>query len=123
MFKFKTLGAIGIVLALGAAGSQAQINNSKVAPLSAHDKVATKCKLHGVKLQTGSVPIHFGIASGMSHDHYVASQKYFPYAHSYASGGCVIYQGMAGRQAVKFCPKCRTAEKRWLAAYPSAAPR
>ena len=115
MFNFKAIGVLATILAAGASYSAAQINQSKIAPLTTSDKALKKCELHGAQLQLGTVPITYGIVSGAPAGYYQASDKAFPHARSFVSGGCVISKDSPKMQTVKFCPQCRTAEKQWLA--------
>ncbi|MFL6211247.1 MAG: energy transducer TonB [Pyrinomonadaceae bacterium] len=88
----------------------------------------THCPVHGDLLQKDTVEIVYGLlAERAGYDK--AQEKQFPYSNLWVGGGCVIMteidpctgkevQTSPQRAAVLYCPKCRIAEKRWLAQHP-----
>ena len=104
---------LALLLAGGALAS-AQTAKPKVAPLSASDAALKKCPLHGVALKTENVRITYGLPSFVP-GYFQAQKRLFPDANSTVLGGCVVSKDSPVMETVKFCPKCRAAEKRWLA--------
>ena len=117
MFTHKTFIALALLVGIGSAGSLAQIQRNKthVAPMSSYDRKLRKCELHGTTLKVANVPIHYGIV-GFPAGYYDASKRSFPHANSIVMGGCVVSSDSPDLQAVKYCPQCRAAEKRWAGA-------
>ncbi len=106
------LAAVGISLA-GAAFAL-PFDKTKVAPLSPTEAKTQKCELHGTRLQNGTAPILYGRRGSVVP--FNTAKSAFPRARSHVFGGCIVSENSPGSQRVRFCPKCRTAEKRWLAA-------
>lgn len=92
------------------------LSKSKVAPLSASGAALKKCPLHGTALQTENVRISYGLP-GFKVGYLATQKRLFPDASSRVLGGCIVSKDSPTMQTVKFCPKCRAAEKRWLAAH------
>ena len=123
MFTHKTFIALTLLVGIGSVGSLAQIQRNKirVAPMSSYDRKIRKCELHGSALQVANVPIHYGIV-GFPAGYYDASRRSFPHADSKVMGGCVVSKDSPDLQAVKYCPQCRAAEKRWSNAHKPTNP-
>lgn len=100
----------------------AQTTRPKVTPLSASEAALKKCPLHGTALTTEDVPIFYGYGGVPipAPGYFEAQKRLFPYFHLGVSGGCMVSEYSPTLQAVKSCPKCRAAEKRWLAAHRKA---
>jgi len=98
------------------------LSKPKVEPLSVSDAALEKCPLHGVALKTENVRIFYGYGGVPipAPGYFEAQKRLFPYFHLGVSGGCMVSEYSPTMQAVKSCPKCREAEKRWLAAYKKA---
>ncbi|RYX84691.1 hypothetical protein EON83_08630 [bacterium] len=116
MFTHKLFVAASLLTAVGTVNS-APKPTEKVGPLTASDAKRTKCEMHGTHLKVDNVRISYGIAPLWPAGYYEASKASFPNARSGIMGGCIIMPDMPRIQAVKFCPKCRIAEKKWLAAH------
>jgi hypothetical protein len=78
----------------------------------------TRCEVHDRALMEGVVPIRYGLCFPDAGDHQVRMTR-FPYANPSVARGCVI--GASSEARVLYCPKCREAERQWVAA--SAADR
>ena len=106
------LATVGLSLAGGALALP--FDKTKIAPISKSEAKIQKCQLHGARLQNGTAPILYGRRGAVVD--FATSKRAFPHARSHVFGGCVVSEDSPGSQAVRFCMKCRTAEKRWLAA-------
>jgi hypothetical protein len=69
-----------------------------------------KCPIHGEPLKEDTVWIHYGLPA-FDEEYMKASSELFPYANHYYLGGCCVQSEK--RALVKYCPKCRKAEKEW----------
>lgn len=118
MRKLLFCAVFGMVVA-GSALPAPKFDKTKVAPLSARDAAIKKCEVHGDRLQKAVVPIVYGRAGAPFP--FATEKRDFPHANSRAYGGCIVSEDSPGSQAVKFCPACRAAEKRWLLAHKMAA--
>jgi len=108
-----------ILLALlfaGGALAFAQTAKPKVTPLSASDAGRKKCPLHGTALKTENIGISYGLVK-FRPGYLQAQKRLFPDANSRVLGGCIVSKDSPVMETVKFCPKCRAAEKRWFAAH------
>lgn len=88
----------------------------------------THCPVHHLLLQKDTVEIIYGLlAERPAYDK--AHEKQFPYSNLWVGGGCVVMveidpcagkeiQSSPQRAEVLYCPKCRVAEKHWLARHP-----
>jgi len=73
-----------------------------------------KCKVHGVILKTGKVPVHYGLPV-MDKELFEVRRMLFPNARTYVGGGCMV-GAMGNRSEVLFCEECREVETAWYAA-------
>jgi hypothetical protein len=74
----------------------------------------TFCTAHGRRLREDVVPIGYGLHPAFRRPKLrEASQTLFPFASTYAWGGCCIEEGDPERAHVKFCPDCRQARRRY----------
>ena len=88
------------------------IEAAKITPEAAKQFV---CPVHHLRTATDHVPIVYGyrpVPSG----YIQAQQTSFPNAWSHVPGGCVMLNPTDAR--VRYCPKCREAEKEWRSAHP-----
>ncbi len=69
------------------------------------------CKLHGTKLKTKKVPIHYGMPT--YDGAWAVQEQLFPNAKSYFVGGCVIDSDNPSDQEALVCEECREAEALW----------
>lgn len=123
MFTRKTFAAFTLIVGLGATCSVAQVQRKKapVAPLSSTERKIHKCEVHGTLLKVEDVKIAYGLI-GFPAGYYQAQQRNFPHARSTVMGGCVISPSSPKFQTVKYCPRCRAAEKRWSDAHKPTQP-
>lgn len=75
-----------------------------------------QCELHHEWMVVGDVSIAYGL---LIHDkaYSKAHQKYFPNAHLYSAGGCVVTPRSPQQEKTLYCPSCRKAEAEWQAKY------
>lgn len=116
MFIHKLFVAAALLVAVGGVHSAPKAD-VKVGALTPQDAKRKKCEKHGAALKVDNVRVSFGIAPLWPAGYYEASKASFPNARSGIQGGCIIMPGMPRVQAVKYCPQCREAEKKWLAAH------
>lgn len=70
---------------------------------------AGMCPLHERKFERGEVEIRYGL---LRHpEAYLKARKNrFPYANSYAMGGCYVSDTFPKTSVVDYCPQCRESE-------------
>ena len=115
----KQLILVGLLPFLLGGALAAKTAGSKVVPLSASDKARAKCPLHGAALRTENVSIAYGLMGALP-GYFEAQKKTFPFANSVVLGGCIVSKDSPTTETVKFCPKCRAVQKRWVAAHKNA---
>ena len=87
----------------------------QIAPLSSHFKKLTKCEIHNTQLQMGTASILYGKRNYPVPE--LIYSRQFPHGETYALGGCTTSPDSPTLQAIKFCPRCRALEQRWLNAH------
>lgn len=110
----KRIWILTAVICLGVGGALAfeKTHAANIAPLSKQEAALKKCELHKIALQLGTASILYGKRNEVVD--FATSKRAFPHARSYVLGGCVLSKNSPFLRAVKFCPQCRAAEKRWL---------
>jgi hypothetical protein len=88
----------------------------------ARRQTETRCEVHGIVLETDTVPIAYGLYR-FDESERDARKKDFPNACSFVLGGCVIRPSSPRYQTVEFCPTCRAAERAWFEEHPETIPR
>jgi hypothetical protein len=92
----------------------AAISADKIVSVSYYTE-KTACEIHGDKMLEALVPIGYGLV--FSDKRYLeAYGSLFPNAVTVLGGGCVA--GGETHARVKYCPACRAARQRWMAARP-----
>ena len=74
------------------------------------------CSVHRVALVEGEAPIAYGLIR-FDRAYLKARKRLFPNSRSFVLGGCVV--SLEDRKAaVRYCPRCREAERAWNEASP-----
>lgn len=74
--------------------------------------LTSRCHVHGILMEADSVPIRYGFPQVPRMEFVLSSVLAFPHSHSTHLGGCVAEPET--HAVVRFCPKCRDAEVRWV---------
>ena len=77
-----------------------------------------KCEKHGVALESGTAPVHYGMPAAPPTGYLEALRNQFPNSFLFVLGGCVIDDESQPENEVMFCPECRSAEEIWTARGP-----
>lgn len=77
------------------------------------DDLDRMCPIHGCELLDGTAPMLYGFF-GTEQNYGPASRNAFRYAAYWMPGGCSVAAGWSSEQAVRYCPRCREAERAWL---------
>ena len=117
---WRRLGHIGFVLFVIFAGMFCTAPlTEKVYEESFYVKGEHKyCVIHDMKLQEDTVPIIYGHV--YISEEYREAWKDFPNANTQSFGGCVSSQHSPKTKEVIYCPACRQAEEKWMAAMRAA---
>jgi hypothetical protein len=74
------------------------------------------CEIHSTQLLEGEARVRYGLPLPPTEAEMNAERTDFPNAWSLVEGGCL--RGEHDRARVRYCPKCRDAQKLWYEQHP-----
>jgi hypothetical protein len=75
------------------------------------------CSVHKVGLLEEEMPVRYGLIRFPA-DYLAAKRQHFPNARAFVWSGCLVSPTNPKTRVVKYCPRCREAERAWRGAHP-----